>query len=332
MIHNSKTLAHRLGATLFALAVATIAPMSVADAATLPVRVTQTENGGKLEISLGGAPFRVETNAPRTLDITVLGLTEGFDLSAVPEDGFGGVSSARSELTPQGARLRLVLNCDCQYGASVNDGLLGIDISSRTISTAADDPPFENPKASLRSRIGGTKYAPLRAPAPLAKRSTPTSESFSKASSDEVSNEVSISNDDAKERQEDVKLARKRLLEQLTRAADQGLLKFEGDAQTDMRGVIPSPNAVQIASNGDSAGETSEVDSNSEAVESAPEAPEPVVETAAPGAEPADVPTAVSAETPDVVEKAAPVSAAAAGAAATAVVTSDPEPVRNRSL
>ncbi len=245
------------GAMALALAASVCAglPADAQEASSIAVNATEIDRGSRLEIPIEGAPFAVTRVGPRRLDVTLVGADQNFDVSQLSLGGLArNIASARSSRVDEGASLTLILNCDCAYATGLRNGMLTIDILADAASSvppkadngAADGEaapiPAAAPVRKGQAPWPGTAHAPRRAPVPPP-RGVALAAGVGEAAERESPN-PELALDNAEEDPGDVLIARQRLLEQLTRAADQGLLEFDGEHVDRPGGILPSARAL----------------------------------------------------------------------------------------
>ncbi|WP_340108169.1 hypothetical protein [Pikeienuella sp. HZG-20] len=202
-----------LSAAAALCALAASAPPLSAEA--VRVRATDIAHASQVEIPVAGLGFGVERTGPRQIDIVISGGGGAFDLSEIfPGAGARRIVSARLVPDDAATRLRFVLNCDCDYAAHVAGGALTVEFRDPAPGPvlAASEQPAAAPLPQ-RAPEEGTERAPHSAPAP-----TPRHAGAPRSGGAETA--------DAAPPEHDVVIARQRLLEQLSRAADQGLLSY----------------------------------------------------------------------------------------------------------
>lgn len=231
-------------------------------AAALEVRPRAVSGATEIEVAVGDAGFALRDVGPRQFDLIVDG--EGpIDLGGVERTALTPhLAALREAPEPGKQRLRFVMSCDCVYEVAMAGGRMTLRLTERNREAAVQDVRAdEAPDPPLRF----SATAPARAPAPFP-RGRPSRATAPAADADAT---------------EDVALARRLLLQQLVRAADQGLVDFASD-QAAEAAALAAPVAA-LADPG------------------APLAPEPEATAAAPEGES----PAPRAETPRAVETAA---------------------------
>lgn len=291
--------------------VAASAPLAKAqDGGAIAVRATETDYGSRIEIPVADSPFAVTPITDRRLDVTLIGAGQSFDVSQLSLGRLSRhIASARSGAADEGAALTLILACDCAYTTRLAGGVLAIDILSNAPgadeAAKADRPAPEAPAESGRAEAApltapaaapaptrkaetkpwpGTKHAPRRAPVPpvrgvalhtAAGAAAEPAETAAKTGGETAGETLAGAEAD------DVMLARQRLLEQLTRAADQGLLEFDGDHPKQPGGIVPSARTSEAKKA--AAASSKETSEEAEPVEETAEA-EPAREETPPAA------------------------------------------------
>lgn len=216
------------GATIF-LAVAAVCALFRTDAmASTPfvVRADESPQDSLVTIEVGDAPFTLERTGPRQIDLVTPDLTRDFDISSILALGGGRrLAAVRTVADEDENRLRLTLGCECAYGFSIANGRLLITLRAAEPEAAA---------STHAARTGGSRYAPHHAPRPFPrpKLASPQSDG-----TDAVAANPEVLAPETSAQRDDVLAAREHLLQQLSRAADQGLLEFVSD------GAIDAPSA-----------------------------------------------------------------------------------------
>ena len=213
------------------------------------VRAFDGPDVSTVEIPLGSTPFRIERAAPRTLDISTPGSFTNYDLRQITLSGLARrVLTARQVRDTAGARLRLSLDCDCSDSALISNGVLQIEFREQ----ASSDTPrtLAQPR---RAAPGGTINAPRFSPQPL-KRLIPAADAARTRTveiddADAEASRVAAGgpgvDEGAVDKAAEVRLARQKLLEQLSRAADQGLLEL-ADGQTELDAPVASASTPPL--------------------------------------------------------------------------------------
>lgn len=199
-----------------------LAAIGPAKAEPIRLRASDIAQGSRVEIPIHGAGFGVERTGPRQIDIVIDAAGAAFDVSEIfPGAAARRIVTARTVPDESGTRLRFILNCDCDFAARVTGDVLSVEFR---------DPPSGEAKPESADRVAsagapaealprrapgeGTKHAPLRAPAPKPRGSDgEVAAAEAPAAGDEQASK-------------NVVIARQKLLEQLSRAAEQGLLDF----------------------------------------------------------------------------------------------------------
>lgn len=218
-----------LNIALVALA-AGVAHSAKGEAAQL--RSVDIPGASRMEIPISENGFAVERTGARQVDVIIPGATPRFDLTRrFPIAGSRRIASARVVPNEGGIRLRFVLSCECEYAASVSGEVLLIEFrdpaataepAAHGAELAAAEPPLPQ-----RKKGEGSEFAPWFTPAPTPRRG---GEPVVAAVASEETSE------------EDVQIARQKLLEQLSRAVDQGLLNF---SSPEAAAMVPPPPEEQ---------------------------------------------------------------------------------------
>ncbi|MGM0585680.1 MAG: hypothetical protein ACQEUZ_13625, partial [Pseudomonadota bacterium] len=154
--------------------------------------------------------WRLEVEGRRA-EVFFPGRALAFDTSDIlPDRKVTRVTRARTQRGEAGTRLILTLSCPCAAeGFEFRPGMLVIDIRAK--------PPGAAPAPPRKAETPGPAPHPLPAGPVRAPAATPAvSAADTRANGDPAEDDISV---DA---------AQKRLLEQLSRAADQGLVEFRG--------------------------------------------------------------------------------------------------------
>ncbi|MFN3259464.1 MAG: hypothetical protein ACE37J_02785 [Pikeienuella sp.] len=200
-------------ARLLLAAALALPPAFAAGQEAARVRAYDVGDASRVEIPLSGGGFSLERSGERQVDLVAEGAEGGFDLSEVAEGGLSRrIAGARLAPESAGTRIRFLLSCDCEYAARMSGGVLSIDFRE---AGAADDPEEPAPQ-----RIAGNegRTAP-RFSAPPPRRAGPGGAPAPVAA-------AAPRPETRAELEEEVVIARQKLLEQLSRAAEQGLLEF----------------------------------------------------------------------------------------------------------
>ncbi len=196
--------------SLFALMILSLSVTAVAAEAPFVVRADESPEDSIITIDVGAAPFMLERKGPRQIDLVTPVISRGFDVSALTSTGGARrVATARTVNDDDMNRLRLTLNCDCAYGFSISEGTLSITF--RAAELEAEQKPGKTAQK-------GSRFAPSWAPKPFPRPAQ-------QAANDATHSKVAHSGKDS------VSLAREHLLEQLSRAAEQGLLEFSDKSE-----------------------------------------------------------------------------------------------------
>lgn len=261
---------------------------SLAQSANIVVRASDIRGGSRIDVPLGSTPFAIEPAGRRTIDIIAPDMNGGFDVSQITRGGFASrIENARVVQSDRGTRLRLLLNCDCSFATMVTDGTLTVEIRDplEKDNFAEADSETENRQ---KARRFASNVAPARSPSPKSRdeaRQTSSNREVNPSSEaskiDLVADNVDPIDldpeDEAASRTQEVLLARERLVEQLAKAAQQGLLDFATEESAQLFDDVAvselppeqsfvEPNEPTIAEELEPV--RSPVDSNEEAVES----------------------------------------------------------------
>ncbi|MEX2521100.1 MAG: hypothetical protein WD969_17430 [Paracoccaceae bacterium] len=210
-------------ATFLGLAAALCAHPGYAADGPIRIRASDIAYASQLRIDLGEAGFEIERTGPRQVDLVADGAGTEFDLTEIfPGALARRVVSARPMPGEAATRLRFLLNCDCDYAARISGGVLAIEFRDPSTPAGSKDDPLElEDDQTARTRIAGNAgaTAPRFSPAPRGRSATPALDPVAAAL-------VAAPDDLSEPPAEEIVIARQRLLEQLSRAADQGLLEF----------------------------------------------------------------------------------------------------------
>ncbi len=199
-------------ARLLLVAALALPPAFAAGQEAARVRAYDIGDASRVEIPLSGG-FSLERSGERQVDLVAEGAEGAFDLSEVAEGGLSRrIAGARLAPESAGTRIRFLLSCDCDYAARMSGGVLSIDFREAGAAEAeeAEEPAAQRIAGNEGRRAprfsmpppprGGQAVAPVRAASPRPETQA--------------------------ELEEEVVIARQKLLEQLSRAAEQGLLEF----------------------------------------------------------------------------------------------------------
>lgn len=237
------------GCAMIALPLAAASPAAAQQEGAAPRAVfSDTAEASRVRIELAGSGFQLERVGPRLVDLTIERPIEIFD-PANPAGAAGPVrriASVRRAPAESGFRLRFVLTCACDYAAKLWDGELMVEFrdpgrSAGAESASPETTPASTPvaEASPARRAEGTAQAPRFAPSPATRAgaATEVAEAASAEEDPQALEESVIEPDES--RREEILIARRRLLEQLAKAADQGLLEFSSpEAAEEAPGVL----------------------------------------------------------------------------------------------
>lgn len=181
---------------------------AVAAADGVSVGMTHDLARSVVTIAIGDAAFEVAHVGERRYDLMIDG-SDPLDLSrlaAPPESA--AIASVRLVETEVGDRTRFLLNCDCPPRARFAKGVLEM------VFEAPSGGPVSPEEARKRTgqAPGGTEFAPRWSPAPAARGKITEAAGIVKPADPEAA---------------EIETARRSLLEQLTKAADQGLLTYQ---------------------------------------------------------------------------------------------------------
>ncbi|MEM8751873.1 MAG: hypothetical protein AAGF90_02750, partial [Pseudomonadota bacterium] len=216
-----------------------------------------------VELDPRGARVVVEDSGSRQVDLVAEGVDWDLDLSAVTLVGAASrVLDAREVSNPTGTRLRFLLACDCAFAAVMTGDAIRIEFRDRTddrnAAARADAEPEEIASAApeiddeeLLRRRGGTRFAPLRAPRPNARGRAGAGvdidadlPALAAVADEPPSTDIEATPAD---KAEEVRIARRKLLEQLSRAAEQGLLEFASEEAAEAAPPPPEPDRTELA-------------------------------------------------------------------------------------
>ncbi|MEM7508263.1 MAG: hypothetical protein AAF415_16135 [Pseudomonadota bacterium] len=240
----------------------------------------------RVRVILDGRSYALEQVGPRQFDLLLPGADVSFDTSQIfPGRRASRITSARKVVDQAGGRVRLSLNCDCRASMSADDGLLTLDFhepgeaatpegtfadlnvppvepvateapltepedaeaetlagvaANDALNDAASDPVAETPAFQAEPVRGGTALAPDNSLTPRrAQRRGVASASNSGSGVPEVTAETAID-------RAEIEAAQQRLLQQLTRAAEQGLLEFrDPETAEDFALAEPGQDALE---------------------------------------------------------------------------------------
>lgn len=242
----------RIGTALLAICLLTHAGLALAQD-RIVLLASEQSSSSRIRIILEGKAWGLEQVSSRQFDLVFPDSDVTFDTTQIfPGRRASRVTSARTVKDEAGTRLRLSLSCECRATMRAADDILTVDFQNlpqRPLDLVITDEEVE-PEAALNTPPptssplefqGGSEFAakvaqqpPTR---PSARSVAPTidaeqSEVAPESRNDPVPREQ-IASDDAVNPDE-IALAQTRLLEQLTRAAEQGLISFrepEGPVQ-----------------------------------------------------------------------------------------------------
>ena len=215
----------------------------------ITIQASDRPDYSRIRLDLDGRSYALDEAGPRLFDVYFPGSQIDFDTNQIfPGRRASRVVSARAVVDAAGSRLRFSLSCDCRAAMSVKDGTLSIDFHDPgTAGAVLDDPgsveaeaepvAAASPEPARPARPPQTGPAPDWAPFPIAKgQKAPVQETVSKpVEAPEPPGEIESS---------EIQIAQQRLLEQLTRAAEQGLLSFKDPSEigdVPEAAVIPPP-------------------------------------------------------------------------------------------
>lgn len=223
----------RVYPTILGLAAALMALMAhPGHAADDPIRVRASDiaHASQLQIALGGAGFQIERTGPRQVDLVAELAGAAFDLTEIfPGALARRVVSARPMSGDAETRVRFILNCDCDYAAKISGGVLTIEFRDPTAPTVAAGDTLElEDESPERTLIAGNDgaTAPRFAPLPRERSAAAAAPAPVAAPPPQLAETPRAPDDLSEPPEEEIVIARQRLLEQLSRAADQGLLEF----------------------------------------------------------------------------------------------------------
>ncbi|MEM8699467.1 MAG: hypothetical protein AAGF44_09875, partial [Pseudomonadota bacterium] len=196
----------------------------------------------RLKLSIEGRAFSLQEVSPRQFDLIFPGSDLSFDTGQIfPGRRATRIVSARTVVDGGGSRLRLSLSCACRSAVSTADGVVTIDFHDEALPEpdeapdpgAGDSRPAANPAPAAPSQASRVpepaepyrrpeELGPDRAPIPVARNRNATVRRAETSEDSDLSDDSELSPSDLNE----IEIAQQRLLEQLTRAADQGLVEF----------------------------------------------------------------------------------------------------------
>ncbi|QIE56970.1 hypothetical protein G5B40_16905 [Pikeienuella piscinae] len=218
-----------------ALSPALLAGVAAAEDGVVRLRASDVAHASRVEIPLGSTGFGIERTGARQIDLVITGEIGALDFSEIfPDARARRIVSARLAPDETAARLRFVLGCDCEYAARLEGGVLALEFRDPAQASEGAD-GSDAPRARQRAANEGTDRAPWRAPAPVPRGGSVDGGAPGAAPEDAPAEEIMI--------------ARRRLLEQLSRAADQGLVEFrspeaEAAAASSSPAYEPAPAAA----------------------------------------------------------------------------------------
>lgn len=231
-----------------------IAGTAQAQSAEILVESRQEPGVSEVKVALQGRPFAFERVGPRQIDLVTPEAGNVFDtrLVAVAEKS-PHIESARQVGDSSSSRLRLVLKCDCDFDM----GMQGDSITLRILDPLGSEidtaslPDPTSPEKQKAIRGSGSPHAPFSSPRPVARvaRNNSLEAISNSADNGNTVPSSSIPADD------EVRFAREHLMEQLARAADQGLLEFASDRSADLFPEPPEDAAVNSFSEAETASE-----------------------------------------------------------------------------
>ncbi|MEM9369675.1 MAG: hypothetical protein AAGA26_00830 [Pseudomonadota bacterium] len=239
--------------------------VSVAQSAPIVLRALDQSNLSRISLGLGEREYAFGQVGLRKYELVVAEPAVSFDTRQIYPDRLASrVISARTIYEDGESRLHFVLNCDCHARTrSVNgniviefeDGSLdeedtekySPDVPSASLQGFAESPDVSAPDFSPRPIAKPTQAnntSPVDGPQEprSASGSTQEIQPIAKPSTQTVG--TSSQNND-----HDINLAREKLLEQLTRAAEQGLLDIRGpdkDAEFPLPGEATTSKPVEV--------------------------------------------------------------------------------------
>ncbi|MEM7546941.1 MAG: hypothetical protein AAF367_15540 [Pseudomonadota bacterium] len=203
------------------------------------MQASDIRGGSRVDIALGATPFSVSSAGSRAIDVIAPDRSVGFDIGQITRGQFASrIETARVSQTDEGTRLRLLLNCECSYATLVTNGTLSIEIRDPGPGDAQTDLTEEIvQRTDAASRRFRSAFAPGRAPAPRARQTAIADlglQTGAEGDTNGASPVAQIGTPFGEQdrdgtrgaRAEEIRLARLRLVEQLAKAAEQGLLDF----------------------------------------------------------------------------------------------------------
>ena len=232
-------------AQVFVVSLCVLAPIAGHGAEAFVLRTEDTPGETRIEMNIADAAFAVERPEANVVDFVTPDLASTFDITQIISGGKGRrVANARLMQEGDVNRLRLILNCDCNVDVNFSSGMLAIDIkdpptTDELRSAQATEEEIVKGAATAQKIQTGQRPAPTRSPTPATRPTGKATASLfasspksARGASENNEKQAGIEADQNVDEAvtDEVTLARDHLLQQLSRAADQGLIQFVSDA------------------------------------------------------------------------------------------------------
>lgn len=260
----------------------------------------------RIKINVDDIPFSLERPGPSVIDFVTPYRFLSVNASQLISSGLARrVANARLVPDDSVTRLRIVLNCDCDFDFSVSSGVLSVRIKDPVAAEVLLPEGQKNVAsvanlASVDKNPSSGKPAPATAPTPRARplvslgvgEATSDTASSGPQGSSEVTlhatKAASPSSDQELETTDEVVLARDHLMRQLSRAAEQGLIQFvseEAAAQApEAENIAPLQGADELSKPESKPSQSGSVDTEVAEIDEPPAAQEQLVAAAPPKA------------------------------------------------
>ncbi|MEM7668463.1 MAG: hypothetical protein AAF317_04830 [Pseudomonadota bacterium] len=228
------------------------------DAAPIVLRALDQSNLSRISLSLGERDYGFGQVDLRKYELIIEEQGVTFDTRQIYPDRLASrVISARTIYEDGESRLQFKLNCDCRARTRNVNGSLVVefedgDTERPSQTSTADDASDERPAGASSAE---TATAPSTAPEPVARPSRAAEPESSTAvnvpspigsgAADPSAAEAGII--PAEDSADEILVARSKLLEQLTRAAEQGLLDIRTPEETGTEAGDPAAQLANLA-------------------------------------------------------------------------------------
>ncbi len=251
---------------VFVVSLCVLTPVVGHGADAFVLRAEDTPGETRIEMNIADAAFAVERPEAGVVDLVTPDLASTFDIMQIISGGKGSrVANARLMQEDDVNRLRLILNCDCIVDVNVSSGMLAIDIkdpqtTDKLSSAEQTDEEIVEGAATAQKIQTGPRPAPTRSPAPAARPTEKATASLfassskpAQGASKDKEKQSGIETDQTVDKAvtDEVTLARDHLLQQLSRAADQGLIQFVSDAAAAQAPAAENTSPKQADKNSD---------------------------------------------------------------------------------